>query len=113
MLDSEWSGQIPDDDDYGRLDYNYRAACLENGGGRLYNETVEILWSWTDGQDEPHYSWLVKFKDGRFALVEGWHDYTGWDCQSGVEVCHVGESEAECAGYLTDDPRRAYAERNN
>jgi hypothetical protein len=24
-------------------------------------------------------------KDGTFGSAEGWCDYTGWDCQSGVE----------------------------
>jgi len=35
-----------------------------------------------DGNDEPHFTWVVGLADGRWAAVRGWHDYTGWDCQS-------------------------------
>lgn len=30
-------------------------------------------------------SWLgvFKLKDGRYAMLDAWCDYTGWDCQSG------------------------------
>ncbi len=33
-------------------------------------------------------SWvaIVETKDGRFAYVEAWCDYTGWDCQSGGRI---------------------------
>lgn len=29
---------------------------------------------------------VLKLKDGRFAYVTGWNDYTGWGCQDGVNV---------------------------
>lgn len=35
-----------------------------------------------DGTDEPNYTYVVGLKDGRWAAVRGWHDYTGWDCKS-------------------------------
>lgn len=28
-------------------------------------------------------------KDGRRFFVHGWHEYTGWDCQSGAEYQEI------------------------
>lgn len=86
------------------------AGCYHNSKGNLYTATKRVVWAWTDGNDEPQFAWIVELHDGRFATVEGGHDYTGWDCRSSLEVVHVGSSESECAKYLTDDPRRAYQE---
>lgn len=47
-------------------------------------EDVEAYW--TDGNDEPEFVWLLRLKDGRYAAGSGGHDYTGWDCQSGLSV---------------------------
>lgn len=90
--------------------YQFWAGCHYNSHGNLYTQTERVLWAWTDGTDEPAFAWIVQLKDGRVAAVEGGHDYTGWDCQSHLEVVHVGASESECAKFLTDDPRRQYQE---
>ncbi len=37
-----------------------------------------------DGNDETSYTWIVEMMDGRWAAIRGWHDYTGWDCRSGL-----------------------------
>lgn len=37
--------------------------------------------NYADG--EPTYYALIELTGGRWAAVEGWHDYTGWDCQAG------------------------------
>lgn len=34
---------------------------------------------------EVSFEWLLSTQDGDFHL-RGWHDYTGWDCQSGLEI---------------------------
>ena len=44
------------------------ASCCENCGGE-----------WSGG-------FLLEMKDGRFAYVTGWCDYTGWGCQDGTTV---------------------------
>jgi hypothetical protein len=33
--------------------------------------------------------WHVTLRDGRVFVVTGWHDYTGWDCQSGAEYQEI------------------------
>lgn len=39
-----------------------------------------------DGSDEPNFTWVIGFMDGRWAAVRGWHDYTGWDCKSDLST---------------------------
>jgi hypothetical protein len=54
-------------------------------------------WSWAGDMKEGEYpgplsmgdgefAWLLKLKNSKWATVLGWHDYTGWDCQSGLEM---------------------------
>jgi hypothetical protein len=92
-------------------DYQFWCGCYHNSKGNLYTATKRLAFSWTDGTDEPCFAWIVELHDGRFACVEGGHDYTGWDCQSSLEVCAVEATETEAAKFLTDDPRREYAEK--
>jgi len=35
--------------------------------------------------DDEGWVWHVDFADGSKWVVEGWCDYTGWDCQSGLD----------------------------
>jgi len=57
-------------------------------------ESVLAAWGNVDNEgkccDECGGEWsggfLLKMKDGRFAYVTGWCDYTGWGCQDGVET---------------------------
>lgn len=39
-----------------------------------------------DGATEWSGGFLLKLKDGRYAYVSGWCDYTGWGCQDGATV---------------------------
>ena len=39
-----------------------------------------------DGDD---WWWLMKTKDGKYALLTGGCDYTGWDCRSNLEIVGV------------------------
>lgn len=103
-------GEMPQRHGANELDYHYWMGCNYHQHGRLFEKTERVAWSWTSGGDEPEFCWIVQLYDGRFVLATGGHDYTGWDCQSHFEVCHVATSEIECAQYMTDDPRRAYGE---
>lgn len=38
---------------------------------------------------EGDYVWDVTLKNGERYRVEGWHDFTGWDCQSGAEYHRI------------------------
>jgi hypothetical protein len=121
-------GPMPDSFPFGQRDYGrdiahrqgpvppddceFWSGCYHNSKGNLYTAAKRLAFSWTDGIDEPSFAWIVELHDGRFACVEGGHDYTGWDCQSSLEVCAVEATEGDAARFLTDDPRRAYAERS-
>jgi hypothetical protein len=39
-----------------------------------------------DGSDEPNFTWIVRLKSNTWLAVRGWHDFTGWDCQSGLSA---------------------------
>jgi hypothetical protein len=105
--DESWAGEMPD---YTEGDYHFHAGCHYHNLGRLFTETKRVVWSWSDGSDEPSFAWIVELKDGRFVAVEGWHDCTGWDCQSGCDVGGIEYSVEKCARYLTEVPLFAFRE---
>lgn len=49
--------------------------------------------------DEDHWFWVVKLRDGQYAMTTAWCDYTGWDCQSGgsSELAPTAEAAANLA----------------
>lgn len=48
-------------------------------------EKVIAAWG-NGGPSEWEGGFLVQLKDGRYAYVWGWNDYTGWGCQDGALV---------------------------
>ena len=44
--------------------------------------------------DEYDWYWIVSLKDGRFSLIKGGCDYTGWECRSEVSCEFAGSLEA-------------------
>lgn len=71
--------------------------------GAVYN-------SRDDGGDGDDLAAIVRLGSGRYAALEGWADYTGWDCQSGLEVSlHDTAEDAWLHGIGTDS--RALIER--
>lgn len=67
--------------------YDLIAAFREHPGQPISTTDIEAVEKeWTDGTDEPEFCWLLKLKDGRYAVGDGGHDYTGWDCQSHLSV---------------------------
>ncbi len=55
------------------------------GRGEGQGEDSGRGWS-EDGVTEWAGGFLFKLKDGRYAYVSGWCDYTGWGCQDGAEA---------------------------
>ena len=41
------------------------------------------------GHGDRSYVWEVVLSDGRKYHVDGWHDYTGWECQSGANYIEI------------------------
>lgn len=68
------------------------------------DQVAKVIAAWGSGDgmgtDAGHYRWgadgasdwsggfLLRLKDGRYAYITGWCDYTGWGCQDGAEVSY-------------------------
>ena len=71
------------------------------------SDVARVIAAWGKGdgmgEDAGHFRWseegatewsggfLLALKDGRFAYVTGWCDYTGWGCQDGAEIYYFNE----------------------
>lgn len=76
------------DDLMGALENNYIAG--------LTQQDIEgIILEVPGANDEYHWWWVVMLTTGEFVMINGWCDYTGWDCQSGAWV--------ESRGYSLED----------
>lgn len=64
---------------------------------------------WTSGETgtELNLYAVLRLKDGRWASLEAWNDYTGWGCQDGATVRIGATREAVTRFGLTDAGRRA------
>ena len=65
------------------------ACCSEDLFGR---DDVKRVFAACEGANDDD-SWIavVQLRDGRYAAVIAWCDYTGWDCQAGGKAW-VGDS---------------------
>lgn len=79
---------MSDDAEDRRIDSDLRSCCEFNDvGGGFRLEDVAYALARVDGEnDGPGYWWLCAMKDHTYAVVNGWCDYTGWDCRSGGEA---------------------------
>jgi hypothetical protein len=59
------------------------ASCLQyNEQPFGVDDIKQVLAVWDGEHDGDHYRWILEMKDGRYMYLNGWCDYTGWDCQS-------------------------------
>lgn len=58
-------------------DWNLSAAISNNSGPS--SEPVAILAKIDGENDEKAWHWLCRLKDGRFAYMCGFCDFTGWE----------------------------------
>lgn len=72
------------------------ASALGENRTELSSQITRVILALEGEHDGPHYFWWVELGNGKFALIDGWCDYTGWDCQSGVDVTE-GDTLSECA----------------
>ena len=72
-----------------KLDYDL-TACLEYNQQKEFNvsDIVRVLAVVEGEHDGGDWFWVLKLKGSRrFAVLQGWCDHTGWDCQS--SACSV------------------------
>lgn len=60
-------------------------AAWGGGDGMGANDGMKPGWA-EDGATDWSGGFLLRLKDGRYAYVWGWCDYTGWGCQDGAYV---------------------------
>ena len=78
--------QTPMTEEWNDADYDLKACFEYNELPFAVTDIEKVLAVWEGEKDEDDWRWIVRLTDGRFALVVGWCDYTGWDCQSGAEA---------------------------
>lgn len=66
------------------------------------DDVADIVAEVPGANDELSWWWIIELTNGRFALVSGWCDYTGWDCQSGIYE-HGNYDSALIAAESVDD----------
>lgn len=87
---------------------NFAMGCHYNGHEELLRGTTRIHHAWTDGTDEPMFAWIIE-TDAGFWFVSGGHDYTGWDCQSSLDI-HQFDTLRQAINGAGDDLRRIWSE---
>jgi len=86
-----------------------RVIAAWGKGEGMGKDAGHFRWA-ADGASEWAGGFLLALKDGRYAYVTGWCDYTGWGCQDGASVYYFDEqpsiSEARMAarGEYANDP---------
>lgn len=64
-------------------------AAWGHGSG-MGTDAGHYKWS-EDGASDWHGGFLLRLKDGSYAYLTGWCDYTGWGCQDGATVYRFAE----------------------
>ncbi len=67
--------------------WDFLSAVRHNGHpfGEEPPAITDIKMTKQGANDEGSWEWKVSFANGDIWKVEGWCDYTGWDCQSGID----------------------------
>lgn len=69
------------------------AYALEYNDVTASSSVVTKVLGYIEGEnDGPEWHWLVELDNGKIAYLRGGCDYTGWDCQSGVDLVNEYES---------------------
>ncbi len=66
--------------------------------GKVDKDTIESVVLVKDegppeGWEYADFIWVARLKDGTNWLIEGWHDSTGWDCQSNATYTQLKGEE--------------------
>lgn len=83
---------------YWALDHNYPK----------FARSVESVILEIRGENDfaPWY-WIVKMRDGSFAYMQGECDYTGWSCQSGMDI-HFADTIEEVLQLSVEEARHEF-----
>ena len=83
-------------------DYDWRHIFEDSD---VSQEHADILFEWTD--DEGEFCGAIRdSRNGTYYSFSAWHDYTGWDCRSGVEFFGPYPSVMRAINQLSQESRR-------
>lgn len=83
-------------------DWNLKAALEYNSPGIDFVDISEVLAVVEGERDDSSWYWVLRLHDGSVGLLQGWCDYTGWDCQSGAQW-DVSDYPENATGFANDD----------
>ena len=100
MNDNNIHKRTPDEDMKDAFDQNFTPEFK-------LDDINNVLAGIAGENDEYNWYWVVELKDGRFALIDAWCDYTGWDCRSGVAI-ELGSTPDEVIEKAPDKERYSH-----
>lgn len=83
--------------------------ALQHNVPKLIDRVSRIILEISGDNDFASWHWIVEMTNGRFAYIEGECDYTGWECQSGVDY-HIAPSFEEALELAPEDIRHEFEE---
>lgn len=86
-------------------DWDLAAAIQGNQPGITVKQIADVLAVVYGEHDESSYYWVLRLTDGTVGMLQGWHDYTGWDCRSDATWTPAPTPEA-AAELASDDNNR-------
>lgn len=81
--------------------------------GIQWDEVQEVVHAWSLAQstgqwDGDEVKYVIVLKDGRWAFIEGWCDYTGWGCQDGAMAYFASSEEELVENHLSVGDREIF-----
>lgn len=82
-----------------RLNDHDLQECAKYGNGFDFGDIEKSLACLFGENEGPSWHYVVKLKNGKYAYLTGWCDYTGWGCQEGGEskLASTALKAANCA----------------
>jgi hypothetical protein len=99
---TQWNKERTEQD---RITYDLHQAILYNGTyetPKLTSDDIERVLALVEGEnDGAHWHWIVELRgygpnEEKYAHIDGWCDYTGWDCQSAIAVDYARTAIEAC-----------------
>lgn len=101
----EYDYEIPGD-----TDSNLKYCLYYNSPQGLSERSIESVLAVVEGErDGRDWFWVVRLHDGRYALIVGGCDYTGWDCQSSADAWFANNDWSAVARVLDVAAERDFA----
>lgn len=93
-----------------RFGYDLPACLHYNPQADVALEDIrEVLAVYEGEHDSRDWRWILKLSGGRFALLKGGCDYTGWDCRSSADSA-IAKTANQAAELLRDERFRGWSD---